>query len=179
MDYVLLQCKKVGGKLKVKMMSSQPFIKGFNCQFPKDIRQENMYYVILKALLLILGYFDKERQSLSLSKYIVKSSDIRLKGTFYSAMAKDIVVCKTFDFEEIKKYINSLSLEDKKIKPITIFGDDDNSECVICISEIKDTIFSPCGHYMTCKNCASQCKKCPICRSDIICLLSIKEMKSD
>ena len=154
MDYVLLQCKKVGGKLKVKMMSSQPFIKGFNCQFPKDIRQENMYY-------------------------IVKSSSIRLKGTFYSAMVKDIVVCKTLDFEEIKKYINSLSLEDKKIKPTTIFGDDDNSECVICISEIKDTIFSPCGHYMTCKTCASQCKKCPICRGDIICLLSIKEMKSD
>ena len=98
MDYVLLQCKKVGGKLKVKMMSSQPFIKGYNCQFPKDIRQENMYY-------------------------IVKSSSIRLKGTFYSAMAKDIVVCKTFDFEEIKKYINSLSLEDKKIKPTTIFGE--------------------------------------------------------
>jgi len=34
-QYVLLQCKKLGGKLKVKMMSSQPFIKGFNCQFPR------------------------------------------------------------------------------------------------------------------------------------------------
>jgi hypothetical protein len=154
MDYVLLQCKEVSGKLKVKMMSSQPFIKGFNCQFPRNIRFKDMYYV-------------------------VKSSGIKLKGSFYSAMMKDIIVCQTYDIEEIKKYINTLNLEDKKIKPTTIFGDDEETECIICMSNEKNSIFSPCGHYMTCRSCANQCKNCPICRSNITCILSIDEMKND
>lgn len=154
MDYVLLQCKKVGGKLKVKMMSSQPFIKGFNCQFPRAIRQENMYY-------------------------IVKASDITLKGSFYSAMGKNIILCQTFDVEEVKKYITNLGLEDAKIKPKTIFGEDDDNECVICYCEAKDTVFAPCGHYMTCNGCAKSCKICPVCRTPITHTLSIKEMKSD
>ena len=154
MEYVLLQCKKIGGKLKVKMMSSQPFIKGFNCQFPRAIRQENMYYVI-------------------------KASDITLKGSFYSAMSKNIILCQTFDIEEVKKYIDDLSIKDDKIKPKTIFGDDEEPECVICFSNMKDTVFAPCGHYMTCNSCAKSCKACPICRGAITHLLSIKEMKSD
>lgn len=152
MSYVLLQCKKIGGKLKVKMMSSQPFIKGFNCQFPRAIRQEDMYY-------------------------IVKASDITLKGSFYSAMQKNIIIYQTFDIEEVKKYI--VNLGDDKIKPKSIFGEDDEPECVICYSEAKDTVFAPCGHYMTCNSCAKTCKDCPICRSPISHLLSIKEMKSD
>jgi len=153
-QYVLLQCKKVGGKLKVKMMSSQPFIKGFNCQFPRLIRQENMYY-------------------------IVKANGITLKGNFYSAMQKNIIVYSTFDIEEVKKYIDNLSDKDEKIKPKVIFGDDDETECVICMCNVKDTIFSPCGHYMTCSSCAKQCKNCCICRSNIQCFLLIEEMKSD
>jgi hypothetical protein len=46
MSYVLLQCVKEKSKLRVKMISSSPFIKGVNCQFPRDIRQEGMYYVV-------------------------------------------------------------------------------------------------------------------------------------
>ena len=154
MEYVLLQCKKVAGKLKVKMMSSQPFIKGFNCQFPRAIRQENMYYVI-------------------------KSSDITLKGSFYSAMGKNIILCQTFNIEEVKKYIAELGEIDKKVKPTTIFGEEDESECVICFENIKDTVFAPCGHFMTCNSCSKECKKCPICRGVVSHLLNIKEMKSD
>jgi hypothetical protein len=83
MDYVLLQCVKEKGKLRVKMISSQPFIKGINCQFPRNIRLDGMYY-------------------------IVKSTDITLKGKFYSAMGKNIIVCSTFDMNEVKIYINNL-----------------------------------------------------------------------
>jgi len=154
MDFVLLQCKKIGTKLKVVMMSSQPFIKGFYCQFPRNIREADMYYVI-------------------------KATDIKLNGTFYSAMKKNIILYQTFDIEEVKKYIGGLSIGDEKVKPKTIFGDDDNSECVICFSQPKDTVFAPCGHYMTCSGCAEACKCCPICRGAVSHLLSIGDMKSD
>jgi len=153
MSYVLLKCVKQKSKLRVQMMSSAPFIKGINCQFPRDIREEGMYYV-------------------------VKAEGIKLKGTFYTAMQKDIVVCKTFDLNEIKKYINDLNSLDKtnNIRPATIFGEDDDSECVICLNEVKDTVFAPCGHYMTCSICSAKCSKCPICRGVIISILKRNEI---
>src|SRR5690554_3098647 len=127
MSYVLLQCVKEKYKLRVKMISSHPFIKGINCQFPRNIRQEGMYY-------------------------IVKSEGDKLKENLYSTMSKDIIVCKTFNIEEVKKYINKLGTTEK-IKPQVIFGDDDESDCVICMGEKKECVYSPCGHFITCKGC--------------------------
>lgn len=150
MSYVLLQCVKEKSKLRVKMISSHPFIKGINCQFPRNIRQEGMYY-------------------------IVKSEGVKLKENFYSAMSKDIIVCKTFDIEEVKKYINNLGTTEK-IKPQVIFGDDDESDCVICMGEKKECVYSPCGHFITCKGCSVRVDKCPICREKIVCILNRNEI---
>ena len=157
MSYVLLQCVKEKSKLRVKMISSSPFIKGINCQFPRDIRQEGMYYV-------------------------VRSEGVKLKGTFYTAMQSNIIMCKTFDINEVKKYINDLqtgitgdALD--KFKPKTIFGEDDDSECIICFSEVKSSVFSPCGHYMTCGTCSAQCKTCPMCRAKITIVLRRDQIK--
>jgi hypothetical protein len=155
MSYVLLKCVKEKSKLRVKMISSQPFIKGINCQFPRDIREEGMYYV-------------------------VKSEGVKLKGKFYTVMQKDIITCKTFDLNEVKKYIDDLTKIQgdnvNKIKPKTIFGEDDDSECIICFSEIKSSVFSPCGHYMTCGACSLRCKNCPICRAVIVAILKRDEI---
>lgn len=152
MSYVLLQCVKERNRLRVKMISSHPFIKGINCQFPRNIRQEGMYYVI-------------------------KSTGIHLKGKFYSAMQKDCIVCQTFDINEVRKYIDGLCAEEK-IQPKIIFGDDDDNECAICMSEIKNSVFSPCGHYVTCGECSGRCKNCPICRTVISCVLRRDEIKN-
>ena len=151
MEYVLLQCVKEKGKLRVKMISSQPFIKGINCQFPRNIREEGMYYVL-------------------------KSSSISLKKNFYSAMQKDSIVCKTFDLNEIKKYIQGILGTGEKIKPAVIYGDDEDTECVICLYDTKSIVFSPCGHYITCAGCAGSCKKCPLCNANIVCKLDRTEI---
>jgi hypothetical protein len=151
MEYVLLQCVKEKGKLRVKMLSSQPFIKGINCQFPRNIRKQGLYYV-------------------------VKSKDIHLKKNFYSAMQKGIIVCETFDLNEIKQYIDGIAATDKKIKPATIYGDDDGSECVVCMCDAKDSVFSPCGHFIACGECAATCSKCPLCMAKILCIMKRKEI---
>jgi hypothetical protein len=75
--------------------------------------------------------------------------------------------------EEIKQYITGLG---DSVKPSVIYGDEDGLECVICLSENKDSVFAPCGHYMTCQGCAKQCKKCPICRSPISGILNRSEL---
>ncbi|AYV75215.1 MAG: hypothetical protein Terrestrivirus1_89 [Terrestrivirus sp.] len=151
MSYVLLQCVKEKSKLRVKMISSSPFIKGINCQFSRTERVDGMYYV-------------------------VKSEGVKLKGNFYSAMQKDIIICKTFNLDEVKKYIDNLNTTEK-IKIKAIFGDDDgDNECIICLADVKDSVFAPCGHYITCSSCSIQCKNCPMCRGKITTILKRNEI---
>ncbi|KAM1301352.1 hypothetical protein ACFX2H_012399 [Malus domestica] len=56
-------------------------------------------------------------------------------------------------------------------------------ECVICMTEPKDTAVLPCRHMCMCSDCAKelriQSNKCPICRQPIEELIEIKINKSD
>ncbi|GAB4843460.1 Probable E3 ubiquitin-protein ligase lul4 [Ancistrocladus abbreviatus] len=59
------------------------------------------------------------------------------------------------------------------------FNDDDpGKECVICLTEPKDTAVLPCRHMCMCSGCAKelrlQSNKCPICRQPIEELIEIK-----
>lgn len=42
-------------------------------------------------------------------------------------------------------------------------------ECKVCLSNRKDTFFSPCQHYVTCWDCSQKLlgKPCPICRRTV------------
>ncbi|KAL7754125.1 hypothetical protein RI367_000105 [Sorochytrium milnesiophthora] len=58
-------------------------------------------------------------------------------------------------------------------------GNNANSrECIVCMSDAKDTIVLPCRHLCLCRECADQLRKnsqkCPICRQDFHSLLHIK-----
>lgn len=45
--------------------------------------------------------------------------------------------------------------------------------CKICLDEIKNTVFIPCGHIATCLSCGKSLKKCPFCRDSISNLIQI------
>lgn len=79
MSVVLLQCVKEGSKMRVKIMSSSPFIQGYNCQFPRNLREEGRYFV-------------------------VNTAGVKLRGNFYTVKASEIV-CQTFDRADIDKYL--------------------------------------------------------------------------
>lgn len=53
-----------------------------------------------------------------------------------------------------------------------------SSECIICLSEPRDTAVLPCRHMCFCSYCAGivrlQCEKCPICRQRVVSLLQFK-----
>mmetsp|Transcript_32493 Transcript_32493/g.71011 ORF Transcript_32493/g.71011 Transcript_32493/m.71011 type:complete len:338 (-) Transcript_32493:259-1272(-) len=57
-------------------------------------------------------------------------------------------------------------------------GDDTGKECVICMSEARDTTVLPCRHMCMCSGCAKllrhQTNRCPICRTMVEGLLEIK-----
>ena len=151
MEYVLLQCVKEKGKLRVKMISSHPFIKGMNCQFPRGIRRESLYYV-------------------------VRANAVSLKGNFYSAMQKDCVVAMTHDIDEVRRFIDTAVRDNELLVPAKIFGDEEG-ECVVCLYDEKTQVFSPCGHFITCKECAGMTKVCPLCRANVVCVLDRADIK--
>jgi len=43
----------------------------------------------------------------------------------------------------------------------------DSQECVICVTEPKNTMFEPCYHIATCQGCSIGMAKCPVCRADV------------
>ncbi|KAG5549924.1 hypothetical protein RHGRI_015033 [Rhododendron griersonianum] len=57
-------------------------------------------------------------------------------------------------------------------------GNDPGKECVICLSEPRDTTVLPCRHRCMCSGCAKhlrfQTNRCPTCRRPIVRLLEIK-----
>ncbi|CAI9102265.1 OLC1v1000507C1 [Oldenlandia corymbosa var. corymbosa] len=61
---------------------------------------------------------------------------------------------------------------------VTINDKDSGKECVICMTDPKDTAVLPCRHMCMCSECAKelrmQSNKCPICRQPIEELLEIK-----
>ncbi|CAD5123610.1 DgyrCDS11937 [Dimorphilus gyrociliatus] len=59
--------------------------------------------------------------------------------------------------------------------------EDTGSECVICMSDIRDTLILPCRHLCLCNTCADslryQSSTCPICRVPFRALLQIRAMR--
>lgn len=43
----------------------------------------------------------------------------------------------------------------------------DEEDCVICLTEPKDTTLLPCNHFCVCHECFSMIETCPICRAKI------------
>lgn len=64
-----------------------------------------------------------------------------------------------------------------------IDGNDSGKECVICMSEQRDTTVLPCRHMCMCSKCAKvlrfQSNRCPICRTSVERLLEIKVSKKE
>ncbi len=42
------------------------------------------------------------------------------------------------------------------------------NSCVICLDQIPNMTFIPCGHLATCESCSSRVQDCPICREKIV-----------
>ena len=49
-----------------------------------------------------------------------------------------------------------IKAENQKLKEQTI--------CKVCLDKPVSIVFLPCGHLVTCAECAPAMKKCPICR---------------
>jgi len=59
--------------------------------------------------------------------------------------------------------------------------DDTGAECVVCMSDMRDTLILPCRHLCLCNSCADslryQANNCPICRAPFRALLQIRALQ--
>eukprot|EP00742_Colponemidia_sp_Colp-10_P005926 GILJ01006337.1.p1 GENE.GILJ01006337.1~~GILJ01006337.1.p1 ORF type:complete len:550 (+),score=64.94 GILJ01006337.1:107-1756(+) len=55
-------------------------------------------------------------------------------------------------------------------------GNEDDNDCVICMTDPKDTVLLPCRHACVCSGCFRHIDKCPVCRTAV---KSHIEMKKD
>ncbi|ENN71682.1 hypothetical protein YQE_11606, partial [Dendroctonus ponderosae] len=59
--------------------------------------------------------------------------------------------------------------------------EDNGSECVICMCDVRDTLILPCRHLCLCNSCADslryQANNCPICRAPFRALLQIRALQ--
>ena len=88
--------------------------------------------------------------------------------------------------EDIERHPHSLKIELQKLKTFGMWIDIhdiynsslDNGECLICCTNLRNTIFLPCKHACTCNTCAHSLKMrnnpCPICKNQINDLLILE-----
>ena len=152
---IILYCIKEGSKLRIKFHSfinhenkkfTNVYNNGYNCKFPKDIRQ--------------VGNF-----------YKVPDNDIRLiknkqNGTpFYSIKTSNIVIMS----EDEKKSYLDINITSTDLSTIKIY---DAGECIICMECESSIVFIPCGHKCVCTGCNLKLREtqynCPVCRENIL-----------
>ncbi|XP_070617634.1 E3 ubiquitin-protein ligase MGRN1 isoform X2 [Erythrolamprus reginae] len=69
----------------------------------------------------------------------------------------------------------------QETKPCDEENSDNSSECVVCLSDLRDTLILPCRHLCLCNSCADtlryQANNCPICRLPFRALLQIRAVR--
>ena len=60
-----------------------------------------------------------------------------------------------------------------------IEDDNPDAECMICLSDPKDTLIMPCGHFCVCETCGKSLVEskhsCPVCRGHISSMIPMKK----
>ncbi|CAG2113995.1 unnamed protein product [Medioppia subpectinata] len=76
---------------------------------------------------------------------------------------------------------NALTTKGDQTLPVDNDLEDNSSECVICMSDPRDTLILPCRHLCLCNGCADslryQANNCPICRAPFRALLQLKAVR--
>ena len=174
MSKITLQCVKEGrSKLRIRFHSftddegkvfTNVYDDAFNCQFPRDIREEGRFYEIGPDdlnLIVSRGKTPFYKVRVAAIK-IVNAGDVALKPTKGRTPTAP-AACSS-----------STSSVPIDISTLTIF---EVTECVACLGCAPTEIFIPCAHKCVCKDCSLEIKKhsnlCPLCRRNVTSTISV------
>uniref|UniRef100_A0A2P2IZ71 RING-type E3 ubiquitin transferase n=2 Tax=Rhizophora mucronata TaxID=61149 RepID=A0A2P2IZ71_RHIMU len=133
---------------------------------------EGVYPLVLKADACPPNCGSSEKLLKGNSQITLAVFDKKEKGEYLVHVMKQILWVGgiRYELQEIYGIGNSVGPESS--------GNDLGKECVICMSEPRDTTVLPCRHMCMCSECAKllqfRTKRCPICRQPVERLLEIK-----
>ena len=89
--------------------------------------------------------------------YEIPDTDLTLAGSFYRIKSGNIKIIQPEEYR---------AAEIKNMKIYSV------EECIICLSNLPNTIYAPCGHLCVCSDCNKELSKrcehnCPLCRRKI------------
>ncbi|CAL5387937.1 unnamed protein product [Camellia sinensis] len=118
------------------------------------------------------GSADGNAESGTTNSQITKAVFEMEKGEYQVRVVKQILWVNGMRYELQEIYGIGNSVDDD------FDGNDPGKECVICLSEPRDTTVLPCRHMCMCSECAKvlrfQTNRCPICRQPVERLLEIR-----
>ncbi|XP_046710797.1 E3 ubiquitin ligase RNF157 isoform X3 [Silurus meridionalis] len=92
---------------------------------------------------------------------------------------KQVVDGVSYLLQEIYGIENKYNSQESKVADDEI--SDNSAECVVCLSDVRDTLILPCRHLCLCNTCADtlryQANCCPICRLPFRALLQIRALR--
>lgn len=149
---VYLKCIKVGSKLRVRITSAG-YLNDANCRFPRHLRTDGAQYKCSPDNVSLITSRNKYY-------YMIAKAGITVIGAAGGAGAASAGAGAGAVGDELNELITGMS-------NIKIYEDTCMSDCAICLTNPKDTVINPCGHFYMCATCAVKVKTCPICRGKI------------
>ncbi|OMO72515.1 Zinc finger, RING-type [Corchorus capsularis] len=139
------------------------------------VDEVDIYHLAVKAEALPVsqsGSDGNQASSGAMNSQITQAVFEKDKGEYHARVVKQILWVNgmRYELQEIYGIGNSVDND--------VDANDPGKECVICLSEPRDTTVLPCRHMCMCSSCAKvlrcQTNRCPICRQPVERLLEIK-----
>ncbi|KAJ8013450.1 hypothetical protein DPEC_G00029920 [Dallia pectoralis] len=131
--------------------------------------------------MVVLATVDEGNDHMGHSHVLLAAFEKHIDGSFCvkPLKQKQVVDGVSYLLQEIYGIENKYNSQESKITEDDI--SDNSAECVVCLSDVRDTLILPCRHLCLCNACADtlryQANCCPICRLPFRALLQIRAMR--
>uniref|UniRef100_A0A8C4IRT7 E3 ubiquitin-protein ligase n=1 Tax=Dicentrarchus labrax TaxID=13489 RepID=A0A8C4IRT7_DICLA len=165
-------------KRGVSQQFSMPF---FKIDF-SEWKEEDLNFDLDRGVfpMVIQAVVDEGDDCLGHAHVLLAAFERHVDGSFSikPLKQKQIVDRVSYLLQEIYGIENK---NNQETKPSDDENSDNSNECVVCLSDLRDTLILPCRHLCLCNSCADtlryQANNCPICRLPFRALLQIRAVR--
>ncbi|XP_066560891.1 E3 ubiquitin ligase RNF157 isoform X2 [Amia ocellicauda] len=131
--------------------------------------------------MVVQAVVDEGEEHLGHSHVLLATFEKHMDGSYCvkPLKQKQVVDGVSYLLQEIYGIENKYNTQESKVADDEI--SDNSAECVVCLSDVRDTLILPCRHLCLCNACADtlryQANCCPICRLPFRALLQIRAMR--
>uniref|UniRef100_A0A1A7YR07 E3 ubiquitin-protein ligase n=1 Tax=Iconisemion striatum TaxID=60296 RepID=A0A1A7YR07_9TELE len=131
--------------------------------------------------MVVQAVVDEGEEHLGHSHILLATFEKHMDGSYCvkPLKQKQVVDGVSYLLQEIYGIENKYNSQESKVSDDEI--SDNSAECVVCLSDVRDTLILPCRHLCLCNACADtlryQANCCPICRLPFRALLQIRAMR--